>query len=76
MSQLGRPDHPLLLYLRKRKMSQVEFAKRVGVTANTVNRWIQGELVPQRRNMERLIEETGGEIRPDCFFPIRVVRAA
>ena len=40
---------------RRLKLTQVEFAERVGVTSNTVARWERGEMT-MRKRAERLIQ--------------------
>lgn len=66
-------------YLKKHRLSQEDFAKRVGVTQGLVWQWIKGRT---RITAERAIEIenlTGGEVsrhdcRPDIFG--KPVRAA
>jgi transcriptional regulator with XRE-family HTH domain len=58
----------LTQYLADRKMSVSAFAEAVGVTPQAVHRYLNDERLPQREVMLRIIEVTGGEVRPNDFF--------
>jgi transcriptional regulator with XRE-family HTH domain len=49
-------------YLKSRKLTQVQFARMVGVDPNTVWRWLHGWRRPSRDLITRLHAITCGEI--------------
>jgi transcriptional regulator with XRE-family HTH domain len=60
---------PLSDWLRERKLSQVELARQLNVSPNTVNRWLGGAHRPGWRTMQRLAELTEGCVTADSFLP-------
>lgn len=47
----------LLTFLRERGMSQVAFARRVGVTQESVSQWTRGHVEPRLATYQRIIAE-------------------
>lgn len=58
----------LATYLRDRKLSQREFADATGIAPETVNRLVNGRLMPGRKMMERIATATGGAVQPNDWF--------
>jgi transcriptional regulator with XRE-family HTH domain len=58
----------LAAWLKAKRISQVEFARRVGVDPNTVYRWVKGDRRPYWKTMEKIAAETGGEVTADSFL--------
>jgi len=56
-------------YVRKDvlRLSQVAFAKRLGVSDRTVKRWETSYIAPTRANAEKIAELAG--LEPELFFP-------
>lgn len=52
----------LTQYLEQEGISQAEFARRVGVTQPTVNRWIAGTADPRREKVAEIERLTNGAI--------------
>ncbi|MFQ5526454.1 MAG: helix-turn-helix transcriptional regulator [Thermoanaerobaculia bacterium] len=49
------PRHPLQLFLNRHRVSQSELARAIGVTRETVNRWIRRNTVPAGTNLLRTL---------------------
>lgn len=60
---------PLADYLRRHKLTQVEFADRLGVHKNTVYRWLIGERRPDWETIRAIVRETDGAVTADSFLP-------
>lgn len=57
-------------YLTTNRETFAAFARRIGVAnAKVVQRYANGERVPQPDIMRRIVEATGGLVRPDDFYP-------
>ena len=57
-------------YLNDRKITPVDFAKRIGVDSSTVTRWISGVRRPEWPKMELIIRETNGAVMPNDFLGV------
>lgn len=55
-------------YLEKNRIFQAEFAKKIGVTQGIISYYVNGRTMPTRKNMQRIIEVTGGEVTADDFY--------
>jgi DNA-binding transcriptional regulator YdaS (Cro superfamily) len=62
---------PLAEYLKRERITQVEFARRLDVAPNTVHRWIACNRRPGWTAMAKIIEATGGAVTPDSFLSDR-----
>ena len=54
-------------YLTTEKISQGEFARRIGATAGAVCRWIAGERFPNRIYRKRILKATDGKVSVEDF---------
>nr|DAY65764.1 MAG TPA: helix-turn-helix domain protein [Caudoviricetes sp.] len=54
-------------YLKEKKMSQADFAKKIGVTQGIISYYINGRGMPTRKNMRKIINITGGMVTADDF---------
>ena len=45
------------------------FSRKIRVSKMTVYRYVNGESIPQRRIMQRILRATKGEVSPASFFP-------
>lgn len=52
-------------FLRQNQVSLTEFAARIGTTTATVSRITDGIVVPRRKLLLRIFEETGGQVTPN-----------
>lgn len=59
-------------YLTQRGMTDAAFAEKVGRSQSSINRIRRGETRPDWKTMERIVEETGGEVSPNDFLGIDV----
>ena len=49
-------------YLKKEKLTQEDFAKRIGVVPQSVSNYVTGMSVPKRAVAKKIIEVTCGEV--------------
>lgn len=49
-------------YLIKKRISQSEFAEKLGITQQSISRYLQG-LPPKRTIAYKIVNLTGGEVR-------------
>jgi len=54
----------LKTYLKKNKITMLEFADRIDVNVSTVSRICRGVVVPSRSTMKRILVETDGKVQP------------
>ena len=54
-------------YLSRNEISQVEFAKQLGVTRAAVNVWAKKNLPPKHCYMRAVIAATGGQVKRADF---------
>ncbi len=59
----------LRAYLTRHNTSISAFAEAIDVTAMAVYRYLSGERIPRPEVMERIVAATGGEVRPNDFYP-------
>jgi transcriptional regulator with XRE-family HTH domain len=56
-------------YLKLQGMTADAFARLIGVSRYTVNRYISGQRRPNYRVLSRIVRATGGKVTADSFFP-------
>ena len=56
-------------YLDRHKISQQQFAARLGVTQSLVSQWITGSTRITEDNGAKILLVTGGELTPQDLFP-------
>lgn len=59
----------LTAYLQENKISDAEFARRVGVSHSLVHRWKSGEKRPSMETAARIRDATDGAVSADDFMP-------
>lgn len=57
-------------YLKQSSLNRSQFARLIGVSPETVRRYIDLGRVPTPKVMNRIIEETGGKVTADAFFKV------
>ena len=57
-------------YLKETGESREEFAKRIGVSAETIRRYLTSERRPDRERMEKIALATGCKVTANDFFGI------
>jgi transcriptional regulator with XRE-family HTH domain len=62
-------------YLRRQKMSQAAFARKLGVAQPAVNRYCRGERVPVPELLVRIERITAGMVRVEDFVKATRQRA-
>lgn len=55
-------------YLKKQKLTCYAFAKKIGVTPWTVQRYIEGQHIPDRKHMQAIHDVTNGKVGPADFY--------
>jgi transcriptional regulator with XRE-family HTH domain len=60
----------LIDYLERTSTSRHEFAKTIGVSGETVRRYIAGTRIPEKEKMEKIAEATGNAVTANDFFGI------
>lgn len=58
----------LLDWLVREKIPFAEFGTRIGRTGEAVRRYANGERVPDRATMPKIVRETRGEVTANDFF--------
>jgi transcriptional regulator with XRE-family HTH domain len=57
-------------YLDRTSTSRPEFAKTIGVSEETVRRYVLGKRIPEKDIMEKIAEVTGLAVTANDFFGI------
>lgn len=57
-------------YLTHNSISPADFAKSIGVSKETVRRYIVGDRRPEREKLHTIAEATNGEVTANDFFGI------
>jgi DNA-binding transcriptional regulator YdaS (Cro superfamily) len=57
-------------YLTHNSISPADFAKSIGVSKETVRRYIVGDRRPARKKLPVIVEATKGEVTANDFFGI------
>lgn len=60
----------LASYLDAKEITRRAFADLIGVSEVAICRYINGDRVPRRKEMARIIDVTGGEVTPNDFMLI------
>lgn len=67
-------------YITDLKISPEKFAETLdGISAGALRKWMSGERIPRKEQMEKIFEVTSGKVTPNDFFgvgPIAVPEAA
>ena len=57
-------------YLKEAELTQAEFAKQIGVSEETVRRYLTGERRPDRTRIEKIALATACKVTANDFFGI------
>jgi len=61
----------LIDYMRLHNFRPEELADKIGdVTASGVRKWMSGERIPRRDQIEKIAEVTAGAVLPNDFFTL------
>ena len=55
-------------YIAAEKITQSEFAARVGAAQQTVNQWCTGNRLPRAPQMKKIFSITSGAVSPNDFY--------
>lgn len=75
MEPLHSPD-PINSYMRQHKLSQKEFATKMGVSQSAVSQWLTGRKSISIRTAEQIEKRSAGKIRVRALFPKLFAKAA
>lgn len=64
----------LASYLAANEISEADFAAKIGVARETVNKLKNGQLWLSSETAERILRATGGEVTPNDFLAHRIER--
>ena len=57
-------------YLHKKRISQIDFAKIIGISETQLSRWLGGSRIPSRKNALKIEEVTEGKVSAnELLFP-------
>jgi transcriptional regulator with XRE-family HTH domain len=59
-------------YLTHADIDRAQFARNIGVSAETVRRYIIGERIPDKERMSRIALATDGQVTANDFFDLPV----
>ena len=59
-------------YLTHADIDRAQFARDIGVSAETVRRYIIGERIPDKERMSRIALATDGQVTANDFFDLPV----
>lgn len=59
----------LKIYIAKNRLTQSEFAAKVGAEQSSVSEWLSGRKRPSWDMLERIAAATGGKVTPNDFLP-------
>jgi DNA-binding XRE family transcriptional regulator len=62
-------------YLSEQKITDSAFARAIETAPSTVMRLKKGDRLPSMTLAQRIMEATGGAVRPDDFLPTREATA-
>jgi transcriptional regulator with XRE-family HTH domain len=57
-------------YLHANKLTASEFARQMGVSPQAVHRYCDGDRLPRKSEMEKILELTDGVVTPNDFFGV------
>jgi transcriptional regulator with XRE-family HTH domain len=61
----------LVEFLKKEKMTQCQFSKKLGVTRVAITHYCTGKRKPFTKTMEKIIKATNGEVTPNDFYNLK-----
>jgi transcriptional regulator with XRE-family HTH domain len=56
------------VYLAETSQTRAAFARQIGVTQETVRRYLSGERIPEKSKMEKIALATGCKVTANDFF--------
>jgi transcriptional regulator with XRE-family HTH domain len=57
-------------YLNHARLDRHQFAERIGVSSETIRRYLTGERRPDRQKLVKIAEATEGQVTANDFFGI------
>jgi transcriptional regulator with XRE-family HTH domain len=55
-------------FLTEASIDHRQFAKRIGVSSEAVRRYVNGDRIPDKRRMAKIVLATGGKVTANDFF--------
>lgn len=66
----------LASWLASKEMTPAEFGRIIGLPQPTVHRYANGQRIPERDTMAKIVAATGGEVTPNDFYDVPSVSNA
>ncbi len=60
-------------YIKRKSLTEAQFAALIGVGQSAVSRYMSGKRVPEWKVLLRIVEATKGAVKPNDFLPAPVV---
>jgi len=57
-------------YIRAKNITQAEVAAALGVSQGLISSWANGDRIPTKENMQRIVAYTGGAVMPNDFYDL------
>lgn len=57
-------------YLTKHGITQEDAAKALETSQGSVSRWVQGDFIPNKETMQKIVAYTNGEVQPNDFYGV------
>jgi transcriptional regulator with XRE-family HTH domain len=58
----------LAKYLTEKSLTSVDFAKKIGVSGESIRRYLRGDRRPSPEVMKRIARRTNGEVTANDFY--------
>lgn len=60
----------LAQYLKEASLDRHQFADAIGVSPETVRRYLAGDRIPDKKRMAKIVLATGGAVTANDFFAL------
>lgn len=57
-------------WLERQGLSYTQFGSAISRSAEAVRRYANGERVPDRQTMQKIVQQTGGQVMPNDFYEV------
>lgn len=55
-------------YLKEKNITQEQAASELGVDQAQISYWARGIKLPNKENMKKIVEWSGGKVQPNDFY--------
>ena len=62
-------------YLKSNKITQIKFVELLAendleITQGAINKWVNGDRIPRKKEMSIIFKSTNGEVSPNDFYKL------